>query len=196
MKRRDFFSGLGLGTAVLMTPAIGGAAKSRAPAPAASTAEHDHGEEQEALDGPLANAVVNFGQWKTTPTLDRYPNAQLPPEANNHHLLPSRVWIRKGGSVSFIISGLHQILVYGPNVNPPDINTSLPTGAATTGVPLGVPLVNDSNNRIYRGPDPSLLGTLDRVESVHFPNRGRYLVICGVRGHFLEGMFGYVVVLP
>ena len=196
MKRRDFFSGLGLGTAVLMTPAIGGAAKGRAPTPAAATAEHDHGAEQEALDGPLANAVVNFGQWKTAPTLDRYPNAILPPTANNHHLLPSRVWIRKGGSVSFIISGLHQILVYGPNVNPADINTSVPTGAATTGVPLGVPLVNDANNRIYRGPDPSLLGTLDRVESVHFPNRGRYLVICGVLPHFLEGMYGHVVVLP
>jgi plastocyanin len=194
MKRRDFVSSLGLGTAVLMTPAIGGAAKTRPPASKAPAAEHDHGHTQEAIDGPLANAVVNFGQWKTNPPLDRYPNAPLPPPTNNHHLLPSRVRIKQGGSVSFIISGLHQILVYGPNVNPEDINTAMP--AATTGVPPGVPLVNDPNNRIYRGPDPSLMGTFDRVESVHFPTPGRYLVICGVLPHFLEGMYGRIDVLP
>lgn len=196
MKRRDFVSRLGLGSAVLMTPALGGAAKTRAPETMGTAAEHAHGHGQEALSGPGANAVVNFGQWKTEPPLDRYPNAPLPPPTNNHHLLPSTVQIKEGGSVSFIISGLHQIVVYGPDVRPEDINTTLPTGAATTGNPAGVPLVNDPNNRLYRGPDPSLLGTLDRVESVHFPTRGRYLVICGVRPHFVGGMFGHVVVLP
>ena len=146
------------------------------------------------MHGPDANAVVNFGQWKTDPPLDRYPNAPLPPPVNNHQLLPARVTIKAGGSVSFIISGLHQILVYGPGVRPEDINVTEPTGAATTGVPLGVPLVNDPNSRIYRGPDPSLLPSFDRVESVHFPHPGRYLVICGILPHFLDGMFGYVVV--
>jgi plastocyanin len=192
MKRRDFVSRLGIGSAVLMTPALGGGAAGKEPAPSG----HAHGHGQEPLDGPLANAVVNFGQWKTDPPLDRYPNAVLPPATNNHGVLPSTVRIKAGGSVSFIISGLHQIVVYGPDVRPEDIVVTLPTGAATTGVPAGVPLVNDPNNRIYRGPDPSLLGSFDRVESVHFPNSGRYLVICGVRGHFVTGMFGYVEVLP
>lgn len=198
MKRRDFVSRLGLGSAVLMTPALGGASAPRRPenGTAAAEPEHDHGHAQEALDGPLANAVVNFGQWKTDPPLDRYPNLPLPPPRNNHGVLPSTVRIKAGGSVSFIISGLHQIVVYGPGVRPEDIDVTVPTGAATTGVPLGVPLVNDANNRVYRGPDPSLLGSLDRVESVHFPDTGRYLVICGVLPHFVEGMLGYVVVLP
>ena len=96
--------------------------------------------------------------------------------------------------MSFIISGLHQIVVYGDGVEPGDISVTNPV--ATTGTPPGVPLVNDGKDRIYRGPDPSLLGTFDRVESVHFPHPGRYLVICGVLGHFVDGMFGYVKVLP
>ncbi len=192
MKRRDFVSRLGLGSAALITPAVGSAAPPRAQQAAAD--EHSHGNGNGPMHGSDANAVVSFGQWKTEPPLDRYPNAPLPPPTNNHQLLPARVTIKAGGSVSFIISGLHQILVYGPGVRPEDINTTEPTGAATTGMPLGVPLVNDPNNRIYRGPDPSLLPSLDRVESVHFPNPGRYLVICGIRPHFLEGMFGYVQV--
>lgn len=193
MKRRDFVSRLGLGSAALITPALASAAPSRAQDQTSKNDEHEHGGNG-PMHGSHANAVVNFGQWKTDPPLDRYPNAPLPPPTNNHQLLPARVTIKAGGSVSFIISGLHQILVYGPGVKPTDINTTVPTGAATTGVPLGVPMVNDPNNRIYRGPDPSLLTSLDRVESVHFPHPGRYLVICGILPHFLEGMFGYVVV--
>lgn len=195
MKRRDFVGRLGIGTAVLMTPTIGGAAKTRTPDKPATTDAHEHGHEAQAgLDGPLANAVVNFGQWKTSPPLARYPNLPLPPEANNHHILPSTVRIKEGGSVTFIISGLHQILVYGPDVEPGDIAPA--PIVPTTGVPAGLPLVNNPTNRIYQGPDPSVFGTLDRVESVHFPNRGRYLVICGVLFHFEEGMYSYVNVLP
>ena len=190
MKRREFVSGLGVGTAVLMTPALGGASRPEPPA-----SEHAHqGGGQEPLSGPLANAVVTFGQWRTDPPLDRYATPMVVPADNIHNILPNVAQIKAGGSVSFIISGLHQVIVYGPGVEPSDISLANPV--ATTGTPAGVPLVNDGNNRIYRGPDPSLLGTFDRVESVHFPHRGRYLVICGVLPHFTGGMYGYVNVLP
>jgi hypothetical protein len=192
MKRRDFVGKLGLGSAVLMTPAIGGGAATRAQEKEQQDQEHSGHGGHDRLEGSGANAVVNFGQWKTEPPLDRLNNAPPAPAANNHQLLPFRVTIKKGGSVSFIISGLHQILVYGPGTRPEDINAN--ATVPTSGVPAGVPLINDGNNRIYRGPDPSLVGTFDRVESVHFPERGRHLVICGVQPHFLEGMFGYVVV--
>ena len=37
----------------------------------------------------------------------------------------------------------------------------------------------------------------DRVEVVHFANPGTYLVICGVRNHFVnDDMYGFVRVLP
>lgn len=190
MKRREFVSSLGLGSAVLMTPAIGGATKP------VDTSEHAHahGQPHAPLEGPLANAVVNFGQWKTDVPLDRFPNVPPAPPRNSHALLPATVRIQAGGSVSFIIAGLHHILVYGPGVEPGDINAG--SLIATTGIPAGVPLINDPTHRVYRGPDPSVLGTLDRVESVHFATPGRFLVICGVLPHFRDGMFGYVDVLP
>ena len=76
------------------------------------------------------------------------------------------------------------------------------------------PLIDDATNRIYRGIDPTVFPFLqgppqqgpidppaqpvlqDRVEVVHFPNPGTYLVICGVLPHFNDGMVGYVKVNP
>lgn len=94
---------------------------------------------------------------------------------------------------SFLIAGLHNPQVYGDGTQPGDIDATLTT--PTTGTPAGVPIINDPQNRLYRGLDPSLLPR-DRVELVHFPNPGHYLVICGVQGHFVnDQMFGFVKVL-
>ena len=35
---------------------------------------------------------------------------------------------------------------------------------------------------------------MNRVESVSFTEPGTYLVICNIRGHFLDGMFAVVKV--
>jgi hypothetical protein len=182
MKRRDFFGTLGLGSAALMTPAFGGASATRAQ-------EQEHGKHDDAqLEGHRANAVVNFGQWKTDPPIDRFALPAQPPAANNHGVFPFSVKIQEGGSVSFIISGVHQIVVYGPGTELADVTVGIPEA----GVP---PLINDPNNRIYRGPDPRPATVpRDRVESVHFPHSGRYLVVCGVLPHFNEGMHGFVEV--
>ena len=143
------------------------------------------------LNGPLSNATVSFGAWMTP--LDRFPNAPPSPVGNHHALIPQVAKIKAGGSVNFIISGLHQVIVYDDGTQPGDINKALlepPIG------PLP-PLIADPNRRIYRGPDPRiLLPTLDRVEAVQFANPGTYLVICGVLPHFNQGMFGFVTVLP
>jgi hypothetical protein len=184
MKRRKLLENLGLGAAVL--------------APVSAIAE-EHDEESHAahsaignpLDGLLANATVTFGEWQTEPAIDRFPNAS-PGNVNLHLILPRQAVIRAGGSINFVIAGLHQVIVYGPGTRPESINVALTT--PSTGTPAGVPLINDPTNRVYRGPDPSLLPR-DRVEAVHFPKVGRYLVICGVVGHFTAGMFGFVRVL-
>ena len=141
----------------------------------------------------LSNATVSFGEWMTTPPTDRFPN--LSPAAANHHaLIPREVTIKAGGTVNFIIAGFHHVVVYDDGTKPEDINVSMTVGS--TGTPAGVPLINDPNHRIYRGLDPSTQPA-DRVEVVHFPNPGVYLVICGVRGHFVNNqMFGFVRVLP
>jgi hypothetical protein len=165
-----------------------------------------------AIDG--GNATVSFGQWQTGPAegpppvleLDRFPNLS-PRLRNNHQLIPNDVTIKAGGSVNFIIGGFHHPTVYDNGTQPEDINVNTPTPPTTTRGPNPFPtvaLIDDPTNRIYRGLDPSLQpldlsGAFgqDRVEVVWFPKPGLYLVICGIRGHFVnDGMFGFVNVLP
>ena len=65
------------------------------------------------------------------------------------------------------------------------------------------PLIDDPNNRLYRGLDPRPFATAvppvqDRIEVVGFNTRGRYLVACGVLPHFFDNatqefvMIGYI----
>ena len=159
-----------------------------------------------AGDHAKANATLSFGAWQTEPPLDRFP-ASSPGERNEHRVLPHRVKIKAGGAVNFIISSFHQVIVYDAGTRPDDIDATNTT--PSTGIPAEVPLINDAQDRIYRGLDPSRLallgvpvqdppvplGVRDRVEVVHFPKPGKYLVICGVQDHFVEDqMFEFVKV--
>ncbi len=181
MKRREFVEKLGIGSAGLAAAAaLTGRAR-----PAA--AQHDHAQ----VDGPLASATVSFGQWKTDPPIDRF-GGPPPPETNAHLVIPYVATIKAGGSVNFIISGLHQVLVYGPGTTMESIDDTnlIPSGE---GFP---PLIADPNNRVYRGPNPTpLFPTLDRVEIIRLTNPGVYLVVCGVLPHFRDNMHGWVRVL-
>ena len=157
-------------------------------APAVASQEHHH----RPISGPLANAVVAFGAWKTEPALDRFPNVLPPPPTNAHLLFPYEAKIKAGGAVSFVISGLHNVQIFAPGTKPTDINIALTIPMTA---PPALPIINDPTNRVYRGPDPSLL-PLDRVETVQLSAPGRYLVICGFLFHFQDNMIGYVKVLP
>jgi plastocyanin len=148
-----------------------------------------------AIDGPLANATVSFGQWE--PPLDRLTANPAGGVGNNHELIPNFVTIKAGGSVNFPSSGLHNVQVYDDGTEPSDIivgGAFPPLPGAANGI------INYPPNRIYRGWDPNLIpnnNQRDRVEVVHFPNPGTYLVICGVVNHFVnDQMFGFVRVLP
>ncbi len=138
------------------------------------------------------SATVSFGAWITSPAVDRFPNNN-PRTANHNALTPRMVSIKAGGTVNFIIGGFHHVLVYDNRTQPSDINTNLLIAPTAGGLPPL--LINDPNNRIYRGLDPSLQPQ-DRVEVVQFDNPGTYLVICGFLPHFQEGMYGFVRVLP
>jgi hypothetical protein len=153
-----------------------------------------------AIDGPLANATVSFGQWKTDrePPLDRI---AIPAPMGGGFLIdqlsPDIVKIKEGGAVNFVISGLHNVVVYDVGKQPGDIIVggvfpTLPGGAGG--------IINDPTNRIYRGFDPNAIpnnNQRDRVEVVNFAKPGTYLVICGVVNHFVnEKMYGFVRVLP
>lgn len=143
-------------------------------------------------DDPRETATVTFGAWMSSPPLDRFPNNSNTRLDNDHLITPNVVTIKSGGTVNFIVSGLHNIIVYDDGTEPEDIDRTqlINTTAAPT-----VPIINDANHRIYRGLDPTTQA-IDRVEAVRFDTRGTYLVICGLLPHFTGGMYGYVVVLP
>jgi hypothetical protein len=68
------------------------------------------------------------------------------------------------------------------------------SGAPQTWVTAGEPIddrPNDvSDGRVFRGiVNPA---AQDRVEVVHFPEAGTYLVICGILPHLQDDMFGWV----
>jgi hypothetical protein len=187
MKRREFVERLGVGSIgiVAAAAAVSGTRTNK------SKGHHQH----EQVDGPLANAIVTFGAWMTTPALDRFPN-NSPRTANLHLVLPYNAKVKAGGSVSFNISGVHQILIYGEGTTLETITRNIIE--AVPPVPGGPPpfpgFIDDSVNRIYRGLDPRPLPQ-DRVESVSFANPGTYLVVCGLVPHFDERMHGWVKVV-
>jgi len=208
MRRREFIEKAGIGSAALVLPATVSENAGEGKAPArAHDQDHDHGRDTGNIDGPLASATVSFGQWDLDTPLDRFPN-NSPRTRNNHHLTPNVTTIKAGGSVNFVIGGFHHVLIYGDGVQPSDIDI---TKLAATTVQPGPPLINDPNNRIYRGLDPSVMPMLpgstppqplqDRVETVRLTTPGTYLVMCGVLPHFFDPttgqflMFGFVRVI-
>jgi len=155
--------------------------------------------------GPISEATVSFGYYPADATVDRMQVA-VPGNRYGHVMIPNQVTIRAGGMVNFIIAGNHQLAVYDDGVQPRDINADL-----VLPPPLNN-LIDDRNRRIYRGTSPTAVPAdffgpgvpaaaipappQDRIETVSFPKPGTYLVICGVRTHFVGGMFGYVIVVP
>ena len=140
--------------------------------------------------GPLSSATISFGSWMLP--LDRHPDKF--PRPNNHHALcPGEVTVKQGACVSFIITGIHQVVIYDDGTQPGDINPSLLT--PSTNPPFPPMLMDDPDRRIYRGLDPSI-APQERVEGVHFDRPGTYLVICAVPNHFRDGMVGFIRVLP
>jgi len=153
--------------------------------------------------GPISEATVSFGYYPADATVDRMLVA-APGNRNGHVMIPNQVTIRAGGMVNFIVGGNHQIVVYDDGILPRDINTNL-----VLPPPLST-LLDDPRGRVYRGSSPVVVpanffgpslpaadipaAAPDRCEAVSFPKPGAFLVICGVRTHFIGGMYGFVVV--
>jgi hypothetical protein len=101
-------------------------------------------------------------------------------------------------TVNFIVSGFHWIWVYNPGVTVQEVKTN----GAQTGT-----FVNYNVNVFAKGVDPGTpannftdasvnpSGVMNRTDSFGFSIPGRYLVICNVRGHFLDGMYAWINVV-
>jgi hypothetical protein len=135
-------------------------------------------------------------------------NAQ-PGNKPNHHVLPQeiKVCITKAknlagetlvvpATVNFIVSGFHWIWAYEDGVQLGDI--VIP--AAGTFVDYEV---NVFAKGVFPGTPPAftdatlfpLSSAQNRTDSIAFSAPGRYLVICNVRGHFIDGMYAWVTVV-
>jgi len=153
----------------------------------------------------VPEATVSFGYFPADATVDRM-QVVNPGNRNGHQMIPNQVTIRAGGMVNFIIAGNHQVVVYDDGIQASNISADL-----VLPPPLNN-LIDDPNGRVYRGMSPAAVPAnffgpgvpaaaipappQDRIETVSFPKPGTYLVICGVRSHFVGGMFGYVIVVP
>jgi plastocyanin len=194
-------AGLGL---VIRPDAAGSQEIAPAQDPTATEDAHAHGRHTRPPDGPLSSATVSFGVWPADPAnpFDRYRSVSLNTR-NVHLLIPQEATIRAGGSVNFVLTGLHQLVIYDDGHEPADVNANQ--------LVAGTEFIDDAYRRIYRGLDPAVLKydaltpplappniafVRDRIEAVQFPVPGRYLVICGFRPHFRDDMYGYVKVLP
>ena len=135
---------------------------------------------------------------------------------------PEKIKVKQDGVVHFLVAGFHQVAVYKPGTRPEDIvvpQSFLQSHRLSTTLTQPI-LPGDQSGRgaaeYGRRPRriPSSLvvtpsNAQNRIESVGFPategvgtnmvespkaEPGVYLVICNVRGHFLDGMFAFVKV--
>ncbi len=134
----------------------------------------------------------------------------------NHVILPNKIKVNLDGVVHFLVAGFHQAVVYKPGTRPEDI--VVPAAGTFINDPnnrfyLGINPAGGQANTQANPANPIVAGSdtrsnaQNRVESVSFPasvgtgtppsekaEPGVYLVICNVRGHFLDGMFAFVEV--
>jgi len=160
------------------------------------------------------NVAVSFGLWDPNKSdlmgapLDRLVGDPPMGVGVADIIIPQGVIIKEGDAVNFIIGGGHVLNIYGDGTKPEDIDTSVIEPATNCPTTAGG-VINDPNNRIYRGPCFSTsFGTTptttitrrDGVEVVQFAKPGTYLVICSRLNHFINSttgefqMFGFVQV--
>jgi len=162
------------------------------------------------------NVTISFGLWDPNKSdlmgapLDRLLGDPPMGVGVADIIIPQKVTIKEGDAVNFIIGGGHVLTIYDDGTKPEDIDTSVIEPAANCPTTAGG-VINDPNNRIYRGPCFSTsFGTTptttitrrDGVEVVQFTKPGTFLVICSRLNHFISSttgefqMFGFVRVLP
>jgi hypothetical protein len=144
-------------------------------------------------------------------------NNAAPGNTPNHHILPPEIKVRISkarrlngdvvtvpATVNFIVSGFHWIWVYQPGVPLQEVVDHIPAAGLFVNyevVTLGVS--NVFAKGVFPGTPPTftdagpfpLSGTQNRTDSIAFSKPGKYLVICNVAPHFVDGMYAWVRVV-
>jgi len=142
-------------------------------------------------------------------------NTAQPGNTPNHHIIPQEFKVRitratklsgevvvVPATVNFIVAGFHWPWVYKNGVMLDDITVP----ASGTFVNYEVVTGGVSNvfaKGVFPGTPPTfadaakfpLLATQNRTDSFGFSTPGKYLVICNVRGHFIDGMYAWIKVV-
>jgi hypothetical protein len=176
--------------------------------PALRANDNDNGKDDN--DKTPARITVSFGTGNNNAAAGNTPN---------HHIIPQefKVRITKArkldgtvvvvpATVNFVVSGFHWAWVYRDGVSLQEVVDHIP--AAGTFVNYEVTLLGVSNvfaKGVFPGTPPTfadagqavppLSGAQNRTDSFAFSTPGTYLVICNVRGHFIDGMYAWIKVV-
>ena len=160
----------------------------------------------QAKDKVPGRITVSFGTGNN--------NAQ-PGNTPNHHIIPQEFKVSIGhakkldgtvvvvpATVNFVVSGFHWVWAYKDGVQLDDVVVP----ASGTFVNYEVVIGGVSNvfaKGVFPGTPPAfadgtalpLSSAQNRTDSMAFSTPGKYLVICNVRGHFVDGMYAWVKVV-
>jgi hypothetical protein len=138
-------------------------------------------------------------------------NTAQPGNKPNHHIIPQEFTVRitraknlagaevvVPATVNFIVSGFHWPWVYQPGVTVAEVNAHVPAAGLFVNYDVSV-----FAKGVFPGTPPTfadrgavaISGDMNRTDSFGFSTPGKYLVICNVRGHFLDGMFAWINVV-
>jgi hypothetical protein len=137
-------------------------------------------------------------------------NTAQPNNTPNHHIIPQEFTVRitkarkldgtkvfVPATVNFIVSGFHWIWVYNPGVSLQQVKQNTPTTGTFVNYDVNVFAkgVNPGTPPAFADASVNPSGVMNRTDSFGFSTPGRYLVICNVRGHFVDGMYAWVNVV-
>jgi hypothetical protein len=172
-----------------------------------------------AKDKTPGSITVAFGTGNNNSTPGNKPNHHIIPQEFKVRITKARMFdgtvVAVPATVNFIVSGFHWVWAYEPQVTLEQVRLNVPAGG--TFVNYEAATVNPAfpNDRtkdishvyakgIFPGTPPAgftdgapfpLSPAQNRTDTIAFSTPGTYLVICNVRGHFLDAMYAWVKVV-
>lgn len=144
-------------------------------------------------------------------------NTSAPGNTLNHHVIPQKFKVRittakkldgtvvvVPATVNFVVAGFHWVWTYQNGVTLAEVTAAIPAAGLFVNYEGTMPGVSNVLVKgVFPGTPPAFAdtpispvsGARNRVETVGFTTPGKYLVICNVRGHFLDGMYAWVTVV-
>jgi hypothetical protein len=155
----------------------------------------------QAKDKTPASITVAFGAGL---------NTAQPGNTPNHHIIPQEFTVRittakkldgttvfVPATVNFIVSGFHWPWVYNAGVTLQQVQANVPAAGLFVNYNVNVFAkgVNPGTPPAFADANVNPSGVMNRTDSFGFSVPGRYLVICNVRGHFVDGMYAWINVV-